>query len=234
MKLGAGIYTYSVFRTGRHELLLRCLRSIVDDRDLSAWSIVTTVNKNGAPDDGTQQMVRDLGGIVGDQSHEIWYAMTLACSLALHRGADIVFLSADDYTLDPGWGRRLLNFWAAAPQDVKLASLTVEPVWQWNTVTDAADIGGERVLFRNSLPGSSWSFRASDANLILPLPQKQPGEDRDVCDRLLAARYRLAALDLSRHEGERISAWNNESWKYARPLDRQRWGLPERRLLVPT
>ena len=70
-----------------------------------------------------------------------------------------------------------------------------------------------------SLPGSSWSFPARHWRQIVgPLEDRTGGEDLAVCQGLLATGYRLAALDLTEHIGERESAWGNRSWERAQPL----------------
>jgi len=127
--------------------------------------------------------------------------------------------SADDYKYKPGWAARLLAFWQAAPSWVGLASLNWEPVYPWNAVLDDLTIGGERTLLRATVPGSSWSFRASAwRNIFGPLADQTGGEDLTVCRDLQAKGYKLAALDLTEHIGERESAWGNQSWQRAEPL----------------
>jgi len=164
---------------------------------------------------------------VDDGDTIIAYGMQRAIEAALDHEPDIVLFSADDITYVRDWLPRLVRFWQAAPDDVKLATLYLEPEWDWNRPLGAADIGGERVLFRASVPGGCWSFRATDWPLIGPIPQKMPGEDLDICQRLRAARYRLAALDLGSHEGRHVSAWGNRSEDYAKPLNARAWGFAE-------
>ena len=120
---------------------------------------------------------------------------------------------------------KLAAFWQDAPEEVKLCSLILEPVYPWNTIRGTLDAGGLRALLRDSVGGCSWSFRASDWPTIGPLPQVMPGEDLQICQKLVSQGYYLAALDLGEHVGEKVSAWLNESWKYAQPLDRARWGV---------
>jgi len=45
------------------------------------------------------------------------------------------------------------------------------------------------------------------------------GEDAEILERLQAQGFKLGALDLAVHIGERQSAWGNQSWTIARPLD---------------
>jgi glycosyltransferase involved in cell wall biosynthesis len=149
----------------------------------------------------------------------VGYSMNTALDMAAATGASVIVFSADDYLYKPRWAARLLAFWQAAPSWVGLASLNWEPVYPWNTVLEDLVIGGERTLIRATLPGSSWSFPARHwRTLIGPLADQTGGEDLTVCRDLQARGYKLAALDLSEHIGERESAWGNRSWERAEPL----------------
>lgn len=149
----------------------------------------------------------------------VGHSMNTAIDLAVGTGAGLVVFSADDYVYAPSWLTRLVNFWQAAPADVGLAALNWEPDYPWNTVLEEVRIGGERTLMRATLPGSSWSFPARHWRQIVgPLEDRTGGEDLAVCRSLLATGYRLAALDLTEHIGERESAWGNRSWERAQPL----------------
>lgn len=145
-------------------------------------------------------------------------SMNVVIGRCLEHDPDVVVFSADDYAYRPGWLRRLMAFWSAAPADIALASLNWEPSYAWNQVSQVLDVAGETALIRASVPGSSWSFRAAGWSLIGPVDHKTGGEDLDTCARLRAAGKRLAALDLSEHIGERESAWGNQSWTVAQPL----------------
>lgn len=146
-------------------------------------------------------------------------SMNTAIDMAVGTGAGLVVFSADDYEYRPGWLARLVRFWEAAPADVGLAALNWEPSYTWNTVLEDVVIGGERTLMRATLPGSSWSFPVRHWRQIVgPLDDRTGGEDLAVCQSLLAGGYRLAALDLTEHIGERESAWGNKSWESAQPL----------------
>jgi hypothetical protein len=54
--------------------------------------------------------------------------------------------------------------------------------------------------------------------MIGPIADKTGGEDHEVNQKLRANGFRLAALDLTDHIGERESAWGNQSWTVAKPL----------------
>ena len=220
MKIGVGVLTWNHRKTGREQMFYDTLLSLTNGGQAVDVVVVT----NGSTD-GTQDTVRRLGGIVDDTHSQIWYGMQKAIETVIERGADIVLFTADDITYAPGWADKLAAFWQDAPEEVKLCSLILEPVYPWNTIRGTLDAGGLRALLRDSVGGCSWSFRASDWPTIGPLPQVMPGEDLQICQKLVSQGYYLAALDLGEHVGEKVSAWLNESWKYAQPLDRARWGV---------
>lgn len=206
LKISAALLTWNQYRTGRHELFKSTLYSL-----RSGFPYSLDVLTNGSTD-RTDLEVLTLGGTVDNTNSACWYGMQRCIELALSHEPDIVVFSADDITYKDGWHERLIDFWQHAPDDIKLASLFIEPEWtQWNRVTEAHDIGSERVLIRDSVPGASWSFRASDTHLVLPIPTISPGEDLEVSRRIRAAGYRLAQLDLASHDGEAVSAWGNRS-----------------------
>jgi hypothetical protein len=155
----------------------------------------------------------------------VGHGMNLAITAALAYDPDIVLFTADDYEYKPDWQERLLAFWSEAPEDVKLVTCNLEPEYTWNTVLGTVDAGGQRALVRASVPGSNWSFRARDWPLIGPVREITGGEDLEVCAWLQRDGYRLCALDLTEHIGEQQSAWGNQSWRIARPLHKERWGL---------
>jgi glycosyltransferase involved in cell wall biosynthesis len=149
----------------------------------------------------------------------VGHSMNTAIDLAVGTGADLIVFSADDYKYRPRWAQRLLSFWQVAPSWVGLASLNWEPSYTWNTVLGDLVIGGERTLVRATVPGSSWSFPARHWRQIIgPLEDRTGGEDLTVCRALQARGYKLAAMDLTEHIGEKESAWGNRSWERAEPL----------------
>jgi hypothetical protein len=86
-------------------------------------------------------------------------------------------------------------------------------------VLEKLNVGGQQVLIRKTLPGSSWSFRAGDWHMIGPIEATTGGEDMKVARKLHEHGRRLAALDLTIHTGEMESAWGNQSWRQAEPLE---------------
>lgn len=221
MKVVIGLWAWNVYKFHRLPLLERTLASI--ERAEHPYELIPLTNGST---DATDKYIRQLGGIVDNGNSQIWYAMQRLVEAALERNPDLIVLSADDIEYVDGWLARLVSFVEAAPDDVKLTSQFIEAFdYPWAAVQEAVEYGGERALIRNSVPGASWAFRASDANLILPIPEKMPGEDLEVSARLRSQGYRLAQLDLGEHIGERQSCWQNMSWKHHPPLDRAKWGL---------
>ena len=220
MKICAGVLTFNHIKTGRAEMFAKTLLSLTD----GGLPVEVVIVTNGSSD-GTQDVVRRLGGIVDDTNSQIWYGMTRAIEECIARGADIVLFTADDIVYSEGWADKLVAFWEDAPEEVKICSLILEPQYPWNTIRGTLDAGGLRAILRDSLGGACWSFRAKDWPTIGPLPQVQPGEDIPVCYRLIEQGYLLAQVELGADVGERNSAWGNESWRYAQPVDRERWGI---------
>jgi glycosyltransferase involved in cell wall biosynthesis len=157
--------------------------------------------------------------------HAVGLGMNLAINAAIETEPDLIIFTADDYEYKPFWLHRLVNFWEARPANTVLASLNIEPDYNWNTVYSDGIAGGERYVMRESLPGSNWVFTPAQAQTFLPLPHITGGEDLAVCARLRGLGQNLAALDLSEHIGERESAWNNQSWTIARPFNFEKYGM---------
>jgi len=200
----------------RKALFKRTLKSLGTGFDLC-------IVDNGSTD-GTGEIVTRLGGYVNHSgNYTAGRGMNLAIGMALEYKPDIIMFTADDYEYVNGWRARLLAFWRDVPEEVVLVSCNLEPVYSWNTVLRTLKAGGETALIRESVPGSSWSFRARDWPLIGPVAEKTGGEDLEICRKLRERRRLLCALDLSEHIGETQSSWGNQSYLYARPLDRERW-----------
>lgn len=217
MRVAVAVLTYN-----RLALLKRTLASL----ELGGYPYTLIVVDNGSID-GTAEYVTSIGGYCNrDGNHSMGYGGNQAVRLALLTNPDIVLLTADDVAYYPGWLARLVDFWQHAPDTVIIAATNLEPDYAWNKVLGVVDAGGERALLRASVPGDKWSFRAADWLKIGPIRAATGDrEDLEICDRLITQGYGLAALDLSEHIGERVSAWGNLSWTIAKPLDRARWGV---------
>lgn len=173
---------------------------------------------DGGSTDGSLEFAREIGGkSIGPG--KVGGLMNFAIAAALGDKPDIVVFSADDYAYNDGWLADLVAFWQAAPPEIVIACANWEPSYPWNAITERHVIGGQAVLIRASVPGSSWSFRAADWPIIGPIADKTGGEDLEICSRLIAQGRKLAALNLSGHIGEKQSAWGNESWRIAKPLE---------------
>jgi len=218
-------------------LLTRNRKALLERTARSLWDMWTEypfdwcIVDNGSTD-GTDKILAALGDRMGidiyvnrSRNHSAGRGMNLAIGMALEHEPDIIMFTADDYEYKKGWLRRLMAFWQDAPEAVALASCNLEPVYGWNTVLGTLKAGGETALIRKSVPGSSWTFRASDWPLIGPIAEKTGGEDLEICHRLREQGRVLCALDLSEHIGETQSSWGNRSYLYAQPLDRKRWGI---------
>lgn len=220
MRIAAAILTYNMHQTGREGLFATTYNSLSADPP----DVLTVVTCGST--DGTQEDIRRLGGIVSGPRHHIWYGMRVAIDWCLQQKPDIVLFSNDDILYAPDWRPRLESLWTAAPENLKLVSLILEPEWPWNAVYDARTLGSERVLLRENAPGAAWSFRARDAPIIGRIPRRAIGADSMVSDQLRKDGYDLGQLELAEHLGEAFSVWGNPCWKSAQPLDRARWGLP--------
>lgn len=231
MRVGVGVLTFDHIRTGRQDDFRRTWESIARTGHSAEIHLLT----NGSTD-GTEDVVRELGGIVDNRDNRIWYGITKL--IEMMGDVDLIYLSADDIEYTEGWLGRLVSFIEDAPRDVYLFSALMEPVYDWNKPRQRMTCGGEVGLIRDSVCGSSWAFRRTDwEEWMGPLPdlQGQPGEDLLVCRKVRhhgretgQGGGRIAALDLSEHIGEERSAWGNESFRQARPLDRRKWGLDDR------
>jgi hypothetical protein len=109
-----------------------------------------------------------------------------------------------------------------------MATCHLEPHWGWNEISEVGNVDRVRYAIRGSIPGSSWTFPRAHAPLILPIEERTGGEDLSVCERLKSQGYKLAALDLAVHAGEEHSAWGNQSFRYAKPFDYERYGFERR------
>ena len=210
MKIAVAVLTYN-----RLSLLRRTLASL-EAVPGQNWTI--DIVDNGSTD-GSAEFVRGNGGYANtDGNHTTGHGMNLVISMALERRPDIVLFTADDYEYKRSWLDSLEAWYGAAPADVVLTSLNLEPAYGWNGISEFVEYGGVRGVIRASLPGSLWSFRASDWPKIGPIREATGGEDLEICQRLQRNGYKLAALNLSEHTGEKASAWGNQSWHMAQPL----------------
>ncbi len=212
-----------VLTYNRRELFQRTVNSLLG----AQYPFIPVVVDNGSTD-GTAEMVKNLHGTInGSGNHTTGRGMNIAIEEAMKHRPDLILFSADDFHYRKGFLKRLVSFWTSAPQDVIMTSCYLEPAWEWNKIITTDTAGEQRYAIRTSLPGSNWSFWANNVNKIFPVSEKTGGEDLEICGRLRQQRYRLAALDLVKHIGEEQSAWGNQSWRYAQPLNLDELGFEQ-------
>lgn len=213
--------TICVLTYNRKALFLRTISSMFNAGHPHNLIVVD----NGSTD-GTADIVKDMRGVCNrSDNHSTGYGMNLAIKAALETNPELILISADDFQYKPDWLLKLASFWYECSQSVIMASCYLEPSWNWNEITETGYAGGQRYAIRDSIPGSNWSFRASDWTSVYPIEERTGGEDLNICRRLRGQGYKLAALDLVEHIGEQESAWGNESWRYAKPLDKVSLGF---------
>lgn len=208
----------------RPHLLRRTLASL----PLAGYPYTLDVLDNGSTDKETEGIVQAVGGTTNtDGNTTAGHGMNLVIGMALAHKPDLVVFTADDYEYQQDWLDRLVAFWRGAPDDVAIASCDLELAYAWNTIRGTVEAGGEKALVRDSLPGANWTFRASDWPNIGPIAEKTGGEDLEICKRLIQSGRRLCALNLATHTGFKDSSWQNESWRYGKPVDLSRYGIRE-------
>lgn len=218
LKVAVALLTYN-----RQDMLVRTLGSLKNP-DYPYFPVIVD---NGSTD-GSAELVREIGGVLNKSgNHTTGRGMNIAIEEAMKYEPDIILFTADDFEYRKGFLQRLVSFWNEAPEDIVMASCYLEPAWEWNKIIKVDTAGGQRYAIRTSIPGSNWSFRARDIDKIFPVSEQTGGEDLAVCNRLRQQRYRLAALDLVVHIGEEQSAWGNQSWRYAQPIDKVSLGFEE-------
>jgi hypothetical protein len=143
----------------------------------------------------------------------------------LYDHCQVVVVSDDDMDWYEGAEDRLRRFWLDPPAEIVIVCGLMEPLFDWNAPLYAASGGGERVLVRESVPGSGWSFLLRDwGSRIGPVNDKF-GYDYDECCKIRDRGHQVAAMDLAEHLGWHTSTHGNDAIRLARPLDRERWGV---------
>lgn len=213
MKIVAGVLTHNAVSTGRLELAKDCVRSLAAEADeVIVWD-------NGSTDE-TTKWVEVIGGhlyLPDDGVTTCGRGMNMLGSACAARG-DIVVLTSDDMFWRPGWRKVVEDFWTGAPDAVKILCGLMEAEYPWSVPVGKITVNGVTGLLRPCVPGSGWTFRATDWPTIGPVPEEKGHDDVPTCQRLVAEGNVLVAVDIADHPGEHVSTWGNVSHKYAQPL----------------
>jgi GT2 family glycosyltransferase len=211
-------------------LLLRTLKSL-EKSGTPEHKVSFALVDNGSDDDVSEAwwMEADLKPFVV-ASHEErdgrgmpGRGVNWAVAFALCDEPDLVCFSDDDMEWTPGWLAPVVRFFEFAPKDIVLLSGLLEPEWEWNAPREMVEAGGVRALVRDSLPGASWMFRASDWPKLGPVAEDRT-HDIAGCARIRESGLRMAAMDLVDHIGTGHSTLGN-TIAFGKPLDREKWGV---------
>lgn len=221
MNVACAVLCFNVYTLDRLEEFHTTLRTI------SEPGFPVFVVDNGSTDP-TQDLVARLGGWRNPGPNQtIGEGMNCAIGAALSVKPDLVVFSNDDMRWHPGWAQELLAFWQEAPQDIGICGGLLErKVWTWNTPRATLQVGGVRVLQRDTIPAGAWTFRASQWLDIGPIPsQDNCWTDVPTCHKLTGQGLRLVCADWADHIAADKSAWGNRSMEHGEPLDAE-WGFP--------
>lgn len=235
MKVHAVVLTYEAYKYRRTGLLDETVMSLRWRNPYLTISIV-----DNSSQDGTELLANRYveEGLVDhvlalkegkDGNHTGAHGNNIAAFWAKNHNADLIVLSDDDVFWMPGWLPKLVSFWEAAPDDIKLAGCILEPEeYTWaKIIGQPVEIGGQRALIRASAGAASWTFLAKNYEHLFPVPDAtQGGHDLNACTELSKKGYHLAQLDLALHQGNGRSVWGNDlpEYKYP-PLNRTKWGF---------
>jgi len=219
MKVVVAVLTYN-----RRDLFGRTIGSL----KRTEYPYSRIIVDNGSTD-GTVEALGKMGGkIILNQTGNpmIGYGFRLAHEAALAYDPELIVFSGDDFDYSQGWLERLVSFWQAAPKCMALCGMYLETIYRWSAIRGAIELGGQRALLRDSLPGASWSYRPALWDTIKDLVHDDSHRyDRAVCRRLVSARQLLAALPLSEHRGYGRRMWEVGDEALGAPIDRKRWRI---------
>lgn len=206
MNITAAVLTYNMVANGRVDLFEQTMAS------LSVPGVRVIPVDNGS-DDGTGEIVAELGGYVSQSSVTTsGHGTNLCARVALGTDPDLCVLSDDDMVWHDGWADRLAAWWADTPDRLLLTGCHLEPVFPWNRIHGRIVCGGVPGLVRASTGAASWSFRPADWPTIGPIPERRQGwGDVPACEALTVRNYQIAQLDLADHAGHGRSSWGNRT-----------------------
>lgn len=213
MKVRAGVLTWNPIDNRRLNLLEQAVASLNTQCDVTVFDNGSTdgFETGGHIHAATTHFARVKGFPHGNTCG---YGMN---KIAATLDADILIMSNDDIIWQPDTVKRLEAMWAAAPDDLTIISGLVEPTFAlpdtepWNKPYGTADLAGEKLLLRKSVPGGAWTFRSADKPLIFPVSTFPGVDDVPACHRLISQRHGVAAVNLADHAGVGQSTWGNAS-----------------------
>ena len=206
MSIVAGVLTWNPIANDRLALL---------DKTVGSLDCEVVVFNNGSTDGYTIDQGFDIPRLPGfPHGNTCGYGMN---KMAATLDADIIIMSNDDIIWHPDAVQRVEAIWGEAPDDLTILSGLVEPTFAlpdtepWNKPYGTAELAGETILLRKSVPGGAWTFRAVDKPLIFPVSTFPGVDDVPACHRLIAQKRAVAAADLADHAGVGQSTWGNAS-----------------------
>ena len=234
MKIAVGVLCHNQHENKRVGLFEDSLRSIRKNQpDYLA------VVDNGSTD-GTAERLATLPEYVHipripgfPPANTCGYGMNKLAAL-LRNKADISVLSNDDIVWKPGAFDILREVWAEAPDELAIISGLVEPTFQlpdqepWNEPLGTAELAGQTLLIRRSVPGGAWTYPSEYADVIFPVSTFHGVDDLPACHKLTAQGRLVACLDLAEHAGAEHSTWGNGSERWLiEPLPqlKERFGI---------
>lgn len=204
MRIIAGVLSHDRFTLWR-----RTVKSLDKTAVPTGCEFDLLLYDNGSTDGRMLDYVMQRGGMVNyGRNHTIGHGFRTLAAAALKQQPDVMVLSGDDYEYRPDWLARLVAFWQAAPPEVALCTLAIEPEYSHTPILAVHEIGGEQVQQRRTVPGANWSLRPETWHDIEPMvPNNSHKYDHAVCAYLRENGRWLCALDLATHIGEGQRSW---------------------------
>lgn len=204
MKIVAGVLSHDRFKLWR-----RTVKSLDQAVVPPGCEFELLLYDNGSSDGRMLDYVGRRGGMFNyGRNHTIGHGFRTLAGAALKLEPDVVVLSGDDYEYRPDWLEGLVDFWKAAPEDIGICTLAIEPEYHWTPILGVHEIGGQVVQERKTVPGANWSFRPKLwAEIEGMIPNDSHKYDHAVCKYLRDNGRWLGAIDLAVHIGEGQRSW---------------------------